>query len=65
LFEAFESVGTEHQERLYKQSRKEMTHAEKRREDRLEKASKPQVSADDLREKALLILPQVGQFKQG
>ena len=42
-----------------------MTHAEKRREDRLEKASKPQVSADDLREKALLILPQVGQFKQG
>jgi ABC-type dipeptide/oligopeptide/nickel transport system ATPase component len=59
LWNEFRRLHSEHQERLYEQSRKGLTVQEKRKAEQLEKALKPKQPFEELLEKARLILPQI------
>lgn len=59
LWEEFRRLHSEHQERLYEQSRKGLTVQERRKAEQLEKALNPKQPFEELLEKARLILPQI------
>lgn len=59
LSDEFYRLHAEHQEALYEKARKEMEAATKRENEKLEKTLSPRETMDDLKEKALLILPQI------
>jgi len=59
LFNEFERVRTEHQEALYEQSRKQMEASAKKQAEKLEQTLAPKRTWEDLKERAMLILPQI------
>lgn len=59
LYQDFRRSHTEHQERLYEQSRQRMEASEKRDKERLDKALNPKDTMQVLVDKARLILPQI------
>lgn len=59
LLDEFYEMHAEHQEALYEKARKQMEAATKRETEKLEKTLSPRETMDDLKEKALLILPQI------
>lgn len=64
LYSQFRLLHTEHQERLYEDSRKRLEASAKKDSDRLEKALKPKETFESLKEKAMLILPQIVDTKK-
>lgn len=64
LYYEFKRLHAEHQEKLYEQSRKQMEVSEKKMEEKLEKAFEPRETFDSLKEKGLLILPQIVNVKK-
>jgi len=59
LWKEFKQMHTEHQEALYEKSRKQMEAKAIKDTEKLENALTPKQTLEDLKEKALLILPQI------
>lgn len=59
LYREFRNMHTEHQEALYERSRKQMEASEKKKAEKLEQSLKPKRTFEELREKAMLILPRI------